>query len=691
VHRRADSSCYPIEVHLQLARHSGHPVVAAVILDVTTREQAEQEQRRLSSELLSKKRRFQSLVMHSSDLIALVGADARVKYLNPAFETILGYPTEDWIGSSVLELVSQEDRPAAEALLSRGLEAPGKVIPGLLRVQRADGSLCWMEGTATNYPDDSDTPGIVINARDVTERLLGEETTRQNEMRLRVAIDTAEVAVFEMDTDLRYTWIFHPQLGYSPEQVVGRTDQDLLGEDGLHLMGIKSRVLATGQRTREEVRVRHGGTESTFDLTVEPRRSESGAIVGLRGASLDISEAKALRAQFLHAQKLDTVGRLAGGIAHDFNNLLTVIDGAAQLAAMRVEAGDPMQADISEIRLASKRAASLTKQLLAFSRKQVLQPAVVNLNAVVTDVSTMLRRLIGVDIELRVRAAHDLGNVEVDRGQIEQVILNLVINARDAMSEGGLLAIETQDVDVKESAAKALSVPPGLYVMMTVSDTGVGMDEITRDRLFEPFFTTKPAGQGTGLGLSTVYGILRQSGGGILVSSELGGGCTIEVYLPRVSGKPLAEQPPADRTVARGTETILLVEDDHAVRGLACRFLELAGYRVLLAANGTEAIRLLEVQTDPVDLMITDIVMPGMGGMELAKRLAMIRPQLPVLFASGFSDHVLTSLGPDAHFIEKPYSMAELTQKVRSALDVTSGGPSAGRTLRSGARTPRVA
>jgi PAS domain S-box-containing protein len=678
VHRRADASQYPVEVHLQRARRSGRPALLALILDITSRRQAEHDRELLAIQVRTQEQRFRALIEHSTDIIGLIEADAGVRHLNPAFEAILGYRVEDWLGKNIFTLVWPDDLPAAEALFARSLAAPGEVVTGQLRARHADGPFRWLEGTVTNYADDPATRGIVFNCHDITARRQAEEVVLQNEQRLRVALDTADLAVFEMDTNLRYTWIYNPQLGYSAEQVVGRTDHELLGEDGLHVMAIKRRVLESGQRAREEVRVRAGGGEAAFDVMVEPRRSEAGAVVGLRGASLNISQMKALHAQLLHSQKMETVGRLAGGIAHDFNNLLTVIGGRAELATTQLQAKDPLSEDIEEIRSAAARAAALTQQLLAFSRKQMLRPELVDLKRTVAEVSKLLKRLIGENIALVIAPAAEMATVLADPGQIEQVIVNLAINARDAMPNGGSLTIETQHAELGETAARRLAVPPGSFVRLAVSDTGIGMDAATVERIFEPFFTTKPPGSGTGLGLSTVYGIVTQSGGGISVDSEIGKGSTFTIYLPRIEGAAHASRTTPSAAVSPGIGIVLVVEDEAPVRRLAVDVLTAAGYRVIEAASGMEALQAMQRGEGPIDLMVTDVVMPGMSGVELAGRLAKSHPGMQVLYTSGFTDDPVRGLDGGAHFIAKPYSVTELTRRVRTMLESRNAPPSAG-------------
>ena len=361
-------------------------------------------------------------------------------------------------------------------------------------------------------------------------------------------------------------------------------------------------------------------------------------------------------------------------MAHDFNNLLSIIISYTRFAIEGLREGDPLRADLLEVNQAGDRAASLTRQLLAFSRKPVLQPEVLDLNTVVGAMGAMLRRLIGEDIELRTILGRELGKVEADRGQVEQVLMNLAVNSRDAMPTGGKLTIETANADLDEEYASLHpAVRPGPQVMVSVTDTGSGMDQKTRARLFEPFFTTKAPGKGTGLGLSMVYGIVKQSGGNIWVYSEPGRGTTFKVYLPREPGDAVATQRPARAvTSAAGSETILVVEDDDAVRKLAARILGAAGYTVLVASSGGEALQALEHHQGRVHLLLTDVVMPQMGGRDLAQKVTADRPDLRVLYMSGYTDDAIVHHGvldPDTHFVGKPLNAVDLTRKVREVLD----------------------
>ena len=388
----------------------------------------------------------------------------------------------------------------------------------------------------------------------------------------------------------------------------------------------------------------------------------------------DVSERKRMEAQFLQAQKMEAIGQLAGGIAHDFNNLLTIIKGYSQLSLMELKEGGPLRENIEEINKASDRASDLTHQLLAFSRRQILEMKVLDLNALLPGVEMMLRRVIGEDIELVTRLAEDLGRVKSDRGQIEQVIMNLAVNARDAMPDGGKLTIETANAELDEAYARAhVAVTPGRYVMLSVSDTGVGMTPEVRGRVFEPFFATKEKVKGTGLGLSTVYGIVKQSGGNIWVYSEPGKGTTFKIYLPRVD-EPLEEvvERVAGGELHRGDETILVVEDEDKVREVAVRILSGQGYRVLEASQGLDAFLIFTEHDGPIHLLLTDVVMPKMSGRELAETLMSIRPRIKVLYMSGYTDNAIVHHGvleTGMDFIQKPFAVDTLARKVREVLD----------------------
>jgi two-component system, cell cycle sensor histidine kinase and response regulator CckA len=401
---------------------------------------------------------------------------------------------------------------------------------------------------------------------------------------------------------------------------------------------------------------------------------EAGKTVGIQGIARDISERNRLEDQLRQAQKMESIGRLAGGVAHDFNNLLTAIIGYSQMAMRHLPPDNPAQNEILEVEKAGQRAAELTKQLLAFSRKQVLQPKILDLNQVITGIKRMLGRLIGEDIELSTRLSADLGKVRADPGQIEQIIMNLAVNARDAMPQAGKLTIETENVELQEVYSQAhLAVKPGAYVVLAFSDTGIGIDKETQSQIFEPFFTTKEKGKGTGLGLSTVYGIVKQSGGNILVNSEPGKGTTFKIYLPLIKEpSTVDETPPPIIESFIGTETILLVEDEEMVRQLARKILQASGYTVLETTSVANALERFEQDAGKIDLIITDVIMPGMSGRELVQQLAQKDIKAKALYMSGYTNNPISSeaiLEEGMAFLQKPFTPGDLLRKVREVLN----------------------
>src|SRR5258706_2784302 len=435
---------------------------------------------------------------------------------------------------------------------------------------------------------------------------------------------------------------------------------------------------AEGIGRQIEYRMRHkNGTWRILESTASAIRSDSGKVEHLVIVNRDITDRRRLEDQFRQAQKMDAIGRLSGGIAHDFNNILGVIIGYAEILQENIDSTHPDRSCVDEIQRAGQRAASLTRQLLAFSRQQVLEPKVLDLNAVISDMEKMLRRLIGEDIELSTDLNQELGHVRADQGQLEQVILNVAVNARDAMPDGGKFSITTQDLVMAEAETKRYSYPfrPGRYVLLTVSDNGMGMDVGTQARIFEPFFTTKEKGKGTGLGLATVYGIVKQSDGYIEVHSEVGVGTTFKVYLPIVEAiiEPDSTQPALISSL-QGNETILLAEDDDILRILARNMLLRFGYTVLEASNGAEACEIARKRVGPIHLLLTDVVMPGMNGRELGERLAQERPDLTIVYMSGYTGQGVGQgvLPSGCHFLAKPFHRESLARKLREALETAS-------------------
>lgn len=465
-------------------------------------------------------------------------------------------------------------------------------------------------------------------------------------------------------------------LGYSNDDLASTSFYDQVHPDDRYVaeQAVKEATGITQVRTIQ-YRMRHK------DGSWHVIESGASAILNLHGkvekfviVNRDVSEQRQLEEKFRQAQKMEAVGRLSGGVAHDFNNLLGVIIGYAEFLQESLQPENSLRSSVDEILKAGKRAASLTRQLLAFSRQQVLDPKVLDLNVVVSDMDKMLRRLIGEDIELSTTPGAGLGRIKADQGQLEQVLLNLVVNARDAMPQGGKLLIDTQNMVMDEAFVRRYPYPvqPGPYVCLTVTDSGIGMDVETKARAFEPFFTTKEKGKGTGLGLSTVYGVVKQSGGYIDIYSSPGAGTTFKIYLPRVDEAIQAEKTLGGVTSSIGNETILLAEDESSLRTLTRNTLELCGYKVLEAKDGVEALEVSDRYKGPIDLLLTDMVMPGMGGRALAQELTRRRPEIRLAYMSGYTGQAVGSQGPvdpGSVFLLKPFTRELLTRKIREALD----------------------
>jgi two-component system, cell cycle sensor histidine kinase and response regulator CckA len=507
------------------------------------------------------------------------------------------------------------------------------------------------------------------------ERKRAETKIRENEARLRVLVEQLPAVLWTVDKQLRFTSCVGAglsRLGLKPDEFVGKSLPEYFETVDQSFLPISAhRRAVAGEPVTFHVEWKGG----SYACHVEPLHDSAGKVLGAICMSLDVTDRKQLEEQFRQSQKMEAVGRLAGGIAHDFNNLLMVIQGYADLLAERLPRGDPLLRNAEQIQTAAQRAASLTRQLLAFSRKQIMAPSVISIQSVVSDMEKILRRLIGEDIQLETHSDQDLWLVKADRSQIEQVIMNLAVNARDAMPHGGHLMIETANVELDSSCSQhAVVMGPGKYVMLAVTDNGSGMDAHTQAHLFEPFFTTKEKGKGTGLGLATVYGIVKQSGGYIWVYSEPGRGTTFKVYLPRIEEavvRSRKEDAGEGKQLPRGSETVLLVEDEDGVRQLAREYLETNGYTVIQAADGHAALELAGMHDGPIHLLMTDVVMPGISGRELAERVAKIRPHVKVLYMSGYTDQAVVHhgmLNSGCVLLQKPFTMATLAGKLREIL-----------------------
>jgi len=519
-------------------------------------------------------------------------------------------------------------------------------------------------------------------SRNDAERTRATAALSESQARLERAVRAGNVGLWEwslVSDTVYYSAQWKRQLGYEEAEVGADFES---WRSRIHPEDVERAIAAIGEYLRGqaphleiEYRCRHkDGSYRSMLAHATVLLDARGVQVALLGAHVDVTHHTELQAQFLQAQKMESLGRLAGGIAHDFNNLLTIINGTADLALLRLAAAGERDDDWRGVRDAGERAATLTRQLLAISRKQVVQVEVLDPNEVLGGIEGLLRRLIGEDVTLIVSLAPDAGRIRADAGQIEQIVVNLAVNARDAMPRGGMLTIETRAVDVVGTmmAAERSPIGPGRYVVLSITDTGEGMDEATMARAFEPFFTTKGPGKGTGLGLSTVFGIVRQSGGAIRLRSERGVGTTFEVYLPSVGDAARRARSGPHQTVVRGTETILVVEDEPALRLVARKILENAGYTVLVASNGDEALTYFRRAVTPVHLLLTDVVMPGMSGPTLVGHVREEAGRTSILYTSGYADDALVNEGARderIHFLAKPYTGTTLLRKIREVLD----------------------
>jgi PAS domain S-box-containing protein len=519
-----------------------------------------------------------------------------------------------------------------------------------------------------------DVTGVIGTYFDITDRKRAEES----QALLATAVDQSAETIMITDAAGTISYVnpaFEKATGYTREEVIGHNPRLLKsGQQDAEFYRQMWTVLSRGEIwSGRFINRRKDGTHFEETATISPVRDAAGQIVNYVAVKRDVTNENRLEAQLRQAQKMEAVGSLAGGVAHDFNNLLGVIMGYGEIVYRQLAGEDPLKGKVGQILKAAERAAGLTRQLLAFSRKQVLQPKILDLNTVVSDMDKMLRRLIGEDVEFTTLLEPHLGSVRADPGQIEQVVMNLVVNSRDAMPEGGRLTIETHNADLDaEYAATHSPARPGPYVALVITDSGSGMDAATQARIFEPFFSTKGVGKGTGLGLATVYGIVKQSEGHIWVYSEVGVGTTFKVYLPRIDEEAALERPPEPGPLLRGSETVLLVEDAESLRELLREALETNGYTVLVARDGAEALQIAAAHAGPIHMLVTDVIMPGMSGPKIVDLLAPRRPEMKVLFVSGYSDESLTRhglVGPGRAFLSKPFGPEVLLRKVRESLD----------------------
>ncbi|MEO7425951.1 MAG: PAS domain S-box protein [Fibrobacteria bacterium] len=634
------------------------------------------ERKRTEEALRESEARFRAFVDHAADAFFLHDNDdlGRIVDVNRQACKVLGYAREELINQSAM-LFDHWLTPAQLMRIAERVNA-GEDFSFETRHTRKDGTDFPVEIRIRQFFHGGRHLGVSL-ARDITERKQTERALSESHDLLRALVEGSPDPIFAKDLQGRYLMINSAGarwLDKSVEEVIGKDDESLLPpEDARILRELDMRVLVTGQAESFEETV-PGPNPRMFHSIKSPIRDRHGNVIGLVGISRDVTEMKRLETDLRQAQKMDAIGRLAGGVAHDFNNLLGVIIGYSELVFNRLQPDDFNRGLLFEIQKAADRAAGLTRQLLAFSRKQVLQPRVFSLNPLVADLGTMLQRLIGNEVEVTQILDPDLWMAQVDPGQFEQAVFNLAVNARDAMGRKGTLAIATRNVRLDErDTAGHPEARPGEYVMLSVSDNGNGMDEETKARIFEPFFTTKESGKGTGLGLAMVYGFVKQSGGHVEVDSEPGSGTTIRLFLPR---SRLAEttmtQVLDDYRIPGGTETILLVEDEEALRTMLRQVLQSHGYTVLEARDGQDGLWMAGQYPGTIHVLVTDLVMPRMGGRELAENMVRQRPDLRILFTSGHTEDPGLQRGETpigAAFVQKPFSPLALARKVRQLLD----------------------
>jgi two-component system, cell cycle sensor histidine kinase and response regulator CckA len=622
---------------------------------------------------------FRELMEHLDQVFWIKNAlKPGVLYVSPAYEKVWGRTRQSLYDDfqSLQDSIHPDDRAHTDGPMDGNLDVRGREEE--FRILRPDGEVRWIR--SRSYPV-RNKQGEIERHAGIDEDITEQKAFEKERSRLVAIVEYSDDVIVSTSTDgiiINWNHGAERQYGYSAEEIIGRSFSILFPPDHYreYLDVMKKIRRGEPMPSYETVRLRKDGTLVNMSVCISPIEDRSGEIIGASKISHDITKIKKLEAQFIEAQKMEVVGQLAAGVAHDFNNVLGIIMGYSELIAVELSPEHPLQKYAEEIRLATIRATGLTQQLLIFSRKQIVQAVVLDLNEVIKGVDKMLRRLIDENIEMSMVYGENIGHVKADSGHIWQVLMNMIVNARDAMPSGGELRIETKKVALDKAYQQAHpGTSSGDFVLLSISDTGSGMTEEVKARLFEAFFTTKPAGKGTGLGLVTCQTIVQQAGGHIDVSSELGQGTTFNIYFPSAELSPRsATRPlPTIGPLRRGTETILVVEDDLSVRLLAVKGLQAQGYTVLAAINGQDALRVVgEHKAEPIALVITDVIMPQMGGKVMAEWLKTTYPNLRILFTSGYTDDAIVRegiLNPGVAFIAKPYTPTNLARKVREMLD----------------------
>jgi two-component system cell cycle sensor histidine kinase/response regulator CckA len=668
------------EKDLRLAERIGHQIAGAI-----TNAHLFAERKQAEEALQTERQRFQILSEYAPFGMLMIDNNGTFRYINPKFRELFGYHLKDIPDGETWFRKAYPDPTYRHNVISAWINdlkifAPGEKRPRVYTVTCKDGT----EKIINFIPVQLETVENLVTCEDITEHMRFEETLRESEERYRTLFEGSRDAVYITTREGRFVDFnkaFLDLSGYSREELtVLHAQETYVHPDDRHKF--QQEIEKKGFVSDYEVKLqKKDKKEIDCLLTASVRRDNDGTILGYQGILRDITERKraeqemkTLEEQLLQSQKMEAIGRLAGGIAHDFNNMLTIIKGYSQLSLSELKEDHPLRENLEGIQKATDRATGLIRKILAFSRRQVMEMKVLDPNILLIDLDKLLRRIIGEDIELVTVLAEDLGRVKVDPGQVEQVILNLAVNAKDAMLNGGKLTIETANAELDEAYARShIAVIPGHYVMLSMSDTGVGMSPEVKERIFEPFFTTKDKDKGTGLGLSTVYGIVKQSGGNIWVYSELNQGTTFKIYLPREE-EPLEEirEKRVEEELPYGSETVLVVEDEEELRKLAVQILQKQGYKVLEAPQGDEALLISQKYKGPIHLLITDVVMPGMSGRDLSERLTPLRPEIKTLYMSGHTNSAIIHHGvlePGVNLLQKPFTPEALVRKVHGVLD----------------------
>ncbi|NQT35810.1 response regulator [bacterium] len=651
-------------------------VVNQVILQLD----AEKKLKEAENQLIISEKRYRLLFERNVVGNYQTTLDGRILDCNEAFAHIFGYKSsKEIMKQSTNELyLDSDDR----GQFLKQLRKKGVIRNHEMCLKKKDNNPVWILESVIMISDDEEPePTIQGSMIDITTRKQAEEALCASEELNRGIINTAPIGIIYLDMNgtIIYENPVMANLMGDPEDtssnIIGQKIQEIpsmveFGGDKIVNRLLKGEVLEGEQLNY----LTPQGETRILQIHAAPRRGSNSEIIGAVYMSADITEYRTLEEQYLQSQKMEAIGQLAGGIAHDFNNLLMGITGHSELALLKLDPDDPSVNSFEEIKKSADRAASLTRQLLAFSRKQILEPKIVDCKEIIINMEKMLKRIIGENIELVTVTTPELWSVKVDPGQMEQVIMNLVVNARDAMPEGGKLTIETANTEIdKKHSRKYPELKPGLYIKLSVVDNGCGMTEEVKSKIFEPFFTTKEPGKGTGLGLATVYGIIEQSDGHISVSSKIGKGTSFIIHLPMVGDQAQSTSSKVDADkLPRGSETILVVEDEDIVRDLACNILKKQGYKVLEASSGSEAFQMYQNHKTPIDLVITDVVMPNMGGPEFYAKLREISTDVKVLFMTGYTDDTIIknkTLNSGTPILQKPFKLATLAIKVRDVLD----------------------